>query len=126
LSQEFRENRSLALYQEARAAIGRGEYQEAVDLLRRSIDEMPHFKTYEALGESLLTLGAPTSAIPYLAAATILNAGVRAPSILAETLLDLGLNDEARSVAELALSRHDKNRRARAVLERLRKTDQVS
>ena len=51
-----------------------------------------------------------------LAAATTLNDQVRAPALLAETLLRLGQREQARRIALLALSRGATNRKAREVL----------
>jgi hypothetical protein len=52
-----------------------------------------------------------------LAAATTLNAQVRAPSLLAEAFLALGDELAAHRIARLALDRDPNNKRARNVFE---------
>lgn len=96
-----------------------GQYEEAVRLFERNVKLNPHFKELELLGECLLHSGRLREAIVPLAAATTLNAGVRAPSLLAEIFYRLGEMDDANQMAELALSRDPKNRKALEVKERV-------
>src|SRR5258706_4717636 len=77
-------------YEQARRLMEDGSYQQAVELFHQSAAESPHFKTYELLGECYMRLKQLTEAIPFLAAATTLNPGGRAPSLLAEAWIALG------------------------------------
>lgn len=95
-----------------------GSFEQAAQLFMRSVVASPHFKTYELLGECYLRLKRLTEAIPFLAAATALNRGVRAPSLLAEVWLELGCHKEAAEAAEIALSRDAQNKVALRVRER--------
>ena len=83
------------LYEQARRLMADGSFEQAVELFHQSAVESPHFKTYELLGECYMRLKRLTEAIPFLAAATILNRGVRAPSLLAEVWLALGRGVQA-------------------------------
>ena len=89
-----------------------GALEDAVALFERSISGSPHFKALELLGECLVKLGRGQEAIVPLAAATTLNAGVRAPALLAQVFQDLGEYQQAYDLAELALTRHPSNRLA--------------
>ncbi len=108
-----------ALYQQGRYLMKDRRYEEAVSLFRRSAELAPHFKTFELLGECLLTLGRLTEAIGPLAAATTLNPGVRAPSLLAEAFLKDNQFANAEEFAALALQRDSSNRKARIILKTL-------
>lgn len=92
---------------------------EATELFLRSANAAPHFKTYELLGECYLRLQLHRQAIPYLAAATTLNRGVRAPSLLAETCLEVGKLDWAKEACDIALARDPNNKSAKGVQEKL-------
>lgn len=67
------------------------------------------------MGECLVELGRYRDAIIPLAAATALNRGVRAPSLLAEVFLRLADCHDALTMADEALSRDPRNKRARSV-----------
>ena len=94
-----------------------GSYEQATELFHQSAAESPHFKTYDLLGECHVHLKRLTEAIPFLAAATTLNRGVRAPSLLAEAWLALGRHVEAAEAAGIALSRDPQNKVALRVRE---------
>jgi tetratricopeptide (TPR) repeat protein len=94
-----------------------GGVEQAAELFRQAAIELPHYKTYELLGECYMRLERFTEAIPWLAAATTLNAGVRAPSLLAEAWLALGCHAEALAAADIALTRDSKNKAALRVRE---------
>ena len=89
-----------------------GKYEEAATMFEQSVRADPHFKALELLGECLMLLNQLAEAIVPLAAATTLNKGVRAPSLLAEVYFKLGEMDEAKEIAELALIRDPNNRKA--------------
>lgn len=110
-------DRSQALYHEGRALMEAGEFEQAVQRFRQSMAAVPHFKTLELLGESLLKLGRPLEAIVPLAAATALNNQVRAPSLLAQAFLQCGEFLEAGEFASLVLKKAPGNRVAREILE---------
>jgi hypothetical protein len=94
-----------------------GDLAGAIVQLEASADALPHFKTLELLGEAWLRSGNPRRAVVPLAAATTLNLQVRAPSLLAEALLELGDEREAHRIARLALDRDPNNKKARSVFE---------
>jgi predicted Zn-dependent protease len=107
---------AFELYQAGRDAMKRGDTDAAVRCLTGSLDvdpsPVPHFKTLELLGEAWLSRGEPRRAIVPLAAATLLNPQVRAPSLLAEAFLAAGDRVRAHRAAIEALSRHAGNKRA--------------
>ena len=90
----------------------RGQLEEAVLVFEQSVAYSPHFKTLELLGECMARLGRHRESIVPLAAATTLNKGSRAPSLLAEAFLLVGELDEADELASIALTRDPKNRKA--------------
>ena len=108
-------NRSRELYELGRELMQAGDIAAATVQFEESIRAWPHFKTLELLGECFIKLGRLQDAIVPLAAATTLNRGTRAPSLLAETFLALGEHHDAFEAAELALQRDPSNRRALAV-----------
>jgi tetratricopeptide (TPR) repeat protein len=100
-----------------RALLQAGDIDAAITQLELAVATYPHFKSLELLGEAWLRKGEPLRALVPLAAATTLNGQVRAPSLLAEALLAAGEAIDAHRIAELALTRDPKNRKAREVLE---------
>jgi len=94
-----------------------GKYDKAIAAFRASADCYPHFKTLELLGECFIKQGKFKQAIIPLAAATTLNLQARAPSLLAQVLMELGERRDARIMAKLALSRSPKNKIAGKVYE---------
>jgi tetratricopeptide (TPR) repeat protein len=104
-------------YEQARRLMEAGAFEQAADLFDSSAVQSPHFKTYELLGECYMRLRRFTEAIPYLAAATTLNHGARAPSLLAEAWLAIDRRDKVAQAADLALSRDPKNKIAFRVRE---------
>lgn len=105
-----------ALYDEGRKRMNAGDLDGAIEAFSRSAQMVAHFKTLELLGECHVRAGRLAEAIVPLAAATTLNDQVRAPALLAETLLRLGQREDGRRIALLALSRGATNRKAREVL----------
>lgn len=78
------------LFQEARDALGRGQVDSAAAKLRESAERAPHFKTYELLGECLLTQGHLEEAALFLSAGAGLgNRQGRPRYLLARALLQL-------------------------------------
>jgi tetratricopeptide (TPR) repeat protein len=108
---------SNELYYQARTAMDAGRLEEAIHAFQQSAQEEPHFKTYELLGECLVRLERFSEAVVYLAAATALNRGVRAPSLLAQAFLKLGMHSDSKDAAEIALSRDPTNRLAKMILQ---------
>jgi tetratricopeptide (TPR) repeat protein len=107
------------LYDRARELMTGGSFDQAAEVFHQSAVAFPHFKTYELLGECYMRLKRFPEAIPYLAAATTLNRGFRAPLLLAETWLELGHHAEATEAVDIALSRNPKYKPALLVRERL-------
>lgn len=101
---------SSELYRQARELMERDQVERAVPLFQQSIALSPHFKALELLGECLVRLDRLPVAVVPLAAATTLNKGVRAPSLLADVFLKMGDYHRAREAAEIALG-HDLNNR---------------
>ena len=103
-------SQSSELYRRARELMGKNRLEEAVSLFQQSVALSPHFKALELLGECYVRLNRLPEAVVALAAATTLNRGVRAPSLLADVLLQLEDYDGAKEAAEIALSRDPHNR----------------
>lgn len=99
----------------------RGEHTQAVVCLQENVAADPHFKTLELLGECLIVLGRLQESIVPLAAATTLNKGVRAPALLAEVFWHLNQFHDAKEVAEIALGRDPRNRKAYTVWDNINK-----
>lgn len=108
-------SKSFSLYEEGREAMGRSDFKGAYDLFQKSIAIYPHFKTLELLGECCLKLGLVRESIVPLAAASTLNKGIRAPSLLAEAFLRIDEHANAGAMAEMVLSRSPHNRKALSV-----------
>ena len=117
MSDEGLRDRAREAYEAGRLALAAGDVDAAIEHFAASVEEYPHFKTLELLGEAWLRKGEPRRALVPLAAATSLNAQVRAPSLLAEALLALGDQLEAHRMAKIALERDATNRKARQVFE---------
>ena len=110
---------SYVLYRKGRSAMELGDLEAAVELFRRATEGDPHFKALELMGDCLVRLDRCAEAVAPLAAATTLNRGVRAPSLLAEAFLRLGDAGAAADAVEIALARDPSNRAARRVREAL-------
>jgi len=104
------------LYEKARHLMAAGRLEEAVVAFGQSVAIVPHFKCLELMGECLLELGRPINAVVPLAAATTLNRQIRAPSLLARALLEIGEFHHAAEIAQIVISRAPGNRNAMAVL----------
>lgn len=102
-------------YQHGRDLMEQGRLEPAVQAFAQSVQSAPHFKTLELMGECLIGLGRWSEAIVPLAAATTLNQGVRAPSLLADVFARLHQWNDAERMAELALRRDPNNKKAREV-----------
>lgn len=107
------------LYQTGRSLMDDGDVDGAIAKFEASARLLPHFKTLELLGECLVRTGQLTEAVVWLAAATALNRGVRAPSLLAEVFLKLDDKYRAEDLVEIALQRDPRNHRALAVKDAL-------
>src|SRR5689334_19985164 len=103
---------SFVLYQTGWQLMQSRRFADACDPFRQSSILCPHFKTFELWGECLLRMGRASEAVPPLAAATTLNHGVRAASLLADALLNAGLAADAQVAAREALNRDPGNRLA--------------
>jgi cytochrome c-type biogenesis protein CcmH/NrfG len=90
-----------------------GDFIGAIAVLESSAEAAMHFKTFELLGECYLRLERYPKAVMALAAATIMNKGVRAPSLLAEALMHCGQEhtDAVKTVVKMALERDPNNRK---------------
>ena len=105
-----------SLYERGCVHMASARLEEAVHSFEQSIAIYPHFKCLELMGECLLELGRPIAAVVPLAAASRLNAQVRAPSLLARAFLEIGEFDRALELAEEVLGRAPGNRVAKQVL----------
>ncbi len=92
--------------------MNRNLLEEAVILFQNSAEIDPHFKTLELLGECYIRLERLRESIIPLAAAVSLNKGVRAASLLAEVFLKLKDYEQAKDMAEIAMSREPNNKMA--------------
>lgn len=115
-NQTFSFEEARRLYDEGRTRMDSGDTDLAIDVLAKSVEAYPHFKALELLGECLVSSGRIREAIVPLAAATTLNNGVRAASLLAKALADVGEVERSKDIANLALSRDPNNRLARSIL----------
>lgn len=100
------------LYRKARELMDKNLVEEAIILFQNSAEIEPHFKTLELLGECYIRLSRLRESIIPLAAAVSLNKGVRAAALLAEVFLKLEDYDQAKNMAEIALSREPNNKQA--------------
>jgi tetratricopeptide (TPR) repeat protein len=105
-------DQSLQLYNAARDAMNAGKLAEALEFFEASLAKHIHHKTLELIGELHHRQGRPRDAIIPLAAATGLNRGPRAPSILAEAFLALEEWADAEEAASESLRRDPNCRRA--------------
>jgi tetratricopeptide (TPR) repeat protein len=93
---------SFRLYEEGRAAMDAGDHRLAIERFKQSSGIKPHYKTYELLGEVLLTTGAYQEAVLYLSAASGLgNREFRSRYLLAKALLTLDPNFAHEAVLKL-------------------------
>jgi tetratricopeptide (TPR) repeat protein len=111
------EDQARKSYDAGRSALEAGDLSAAIAELEASVNAFPHLKALELLGEAWLKKGEPQRALVPLAAATTLNAQVRAPSPLAKALLAMGDPLGAHRIVQLALQRDPNNKKARAVFE---------
>lgn len=110
---------SFQLYSRGKELLKASKFFEAEKLLKESIIKKPHHKTCELLGEVCIKTQKYTEAIVYLAAATTLNKGSRAPSLLAEAFYACNQKHESFTAAYIALSRDPRNRRALEIVARI-------
>lgn len=106
---------SHELYLEARRLMDENNLDEAIKLFQQSISDYPHFKSLELLGECFIRAERLLEAVVPLAAATTLNKGVKAPSLLSDVFLKLKEYQRASETAEIALSREPNNKTAQEV-----------
>ena len=109
-------DRAHNLYENGRTLMGAGDLERAIQAFSDSVAIYPHFKCLEPMGECLLALGHSTQAVVPLAAAATLNRQVRAPSLLAQALLNIGEYRRAAELATSVLASSPGNRVAQAVL----------
>ena len=105
------------LYYKGREALDAGEFSKALDLFNRSIENNIHYKTLELIGNAYIKLEEYSKAIIPLAAATSLNDGPKAPSLLAEAYLNLGEIDNATRMANKSLNRLQNYGPAKKIIE---------
>lgn len=110
---------SRELYEKGRSSMEEGNLDEAIEYFEGSNREAPHFKTLELLGECLRKKNRIKESIVPLAAAVALNRGVRARSLLAESLLGVGEFHQAKEHAEEIISQSPNNCIAAGILQRL-------
>lgn len=113
------QSKSLEAYEAGRKLMVEGFYSEALEPLQASLEACIHFKTLELIGECHLKMGNPHAAIIPLAAASGLNPGVRALSLLARALFEDGDRGHARQIAEQVLHQAPGNQVAREILSAL-------
>ena len=113
---------SSKLYFEARTAIEANDLSLALEKLRSSAALLPHYKTYELLGECLLQRSEPVEAVLYLsAAAGLANKQTRCRYLLAQALVRLTPSREVDAIEKLqeALALNPQYKAARQLLEEI-------
>lgn len=114
------ESEDYVLYLDGAHAAHQGEFEKAYDLLLRSAELNPHFKTYEYLYLVLKALGRIEEAFPYLQDAYHLNPrNNKTATLYAKALISQGKADEARSVLYQVLDRSATYGPARKLLEQI-------
>jgi len=114
------ESEEYILYQEGRNAMEKGDFATAAEMLKRSAETTPHFKTYECIGECLLEEGKFREAVFYLSAAAGLgNKSFRSYYFLAKALLELGNLELAKIKLNQALSIKPDYRSAKDLLNKI-------
>ena len=108
---------SLARYQAARDLMSGEKYSQAVQLFNQSLNVRVHFKTLELIGECYLKMGKSKQAIVPLAAASMLNDGVRSSALLARALFEECDYHGAMRAAKIAMSRSPDNKLAKTILQ---------
>jgi tetratricopeptide (TPR) repeat protein len=108
--------RSTQLYDRGKACLERGEVLRALKLLDASSKLFPHFKTLELQGQCYFKLKRYSEAIIFLAAATSLNRGLRAPLLLMDVLLEVPDVKAAKDIAKIVLAREPNHKQAKALL----------
>lgn len=104
----------------AREAYEAGKLEAAEEMLRRSLQQRPHFKTFELLGEIALRRGVLVEAITLLAAAAGLgNKQSKARVTLAAALEAAGQYHDAATKLREALEINPNYGAAREALDRL-------
>ncbi|MBN8711165.1 MAG: hypothetical protein BGO12_14370 [Verrucomicrobia bacterium 61-8] len=113
------QSKNLEAYEAGRKFMAEGFYAGALERLQASLEACIHFKTLELIGECHLKMGNPHAAIVPLAAASGLNPGVRALSLLARALFEDGDHVHARQIAERVLQQAPGNQVALEILSAL-------
>lgn len=111
---------SRQLYDEACEKIHAGDFADAIQLFRRSLELEVNYKSLLHLGRCYLELGQYREAIVPLAAATTLNGQGIAPYNLAIVMQNLGDLNFALKLSELAVARQPDLRRARILMEEIK------
>lgn len=93
------------LYQQGREAMEKGDLEKAIQSLKESALLLPHFKTYESIGECLLNQNNYGEAVIYLSAAAGLRSNQSRPLyLLAKALVELKDFEEAKEKLNRVLS----------------------
>ena len=110
---------SLDFYRDAKKLMEEKSYSKAVELFKKSLEHRIHFKCLELMGECYIKLEKPHDAIVPLAAASMLNSGVRAAALLAHAFFLQTDHGNAMRAAKQALLRDPNNRMALKIMESL-------
>ena len=110
------DNPSYRMYLDGRSFYEKGMFEQAIECFRLSDKESTHFKSLELWGECELKLGNPLKAVIPLTAATELNKGVRALSLLAEAYNSIDEVTKAIKLARLVLEIAPGNKIAKGIL----------
>ncbi len=93
-------------------------YTAAIDMLEKSASAIPHYKTYESIGECYVELRKPINAVLFFAAAAgIGNRQFRSFFLLGRTLFEIGEVEGAREKLRNAISLNPNYKEARDLLE---------
>lgn len=117
-------DKSHKFYNEGREAMRKNDYLKAIELFERSSKLAPHFKTFELLGECLLSINKPLEAIIALATSAGLGSKpFRATYLLGKALSQTGQESDAIDQLQKAIKLKPDYKAAKELLNKLKSHD---
>ena len=114
-------NGGYELYLEGCELLERGKYREAASRFMQSLGELPHFKTFERLGECCFAMNDPEKAFEYAEEAYKLNSRNDKTAFRYAELLIKNKNDilKAQNILTEILARNPSYKAARVLLDEI-------